>query len=61
MKKKHKKNLNYFLEVSEEFRRDSKRNQISHGKRTIGVPAIEVWLYAKIRPFFDVRFIYLLF
>ena len=35
---------NCFLELSEEFRRDSKRVQISHGKRAIGVRVIEVRL-----------------
>ena len=39
------KSLNIcFLELSEEFRRDSKMVQISRGKRAIGVRAIEVRL-----------------
>ena len=34
----------YFLELSEEFPRDSKRVRISHGKRVIGVRVTEVLL-----------------
>ena len=33
------------MELSEEFRRAQKQVWISHGKRTIGVQAIEVRLY----------------
>ena len=33
-----------FLELLEEFRRDSKQVQINHGKQAIGVRAIEVQL-----------------